>query len=101
MLSDYYINLIDESVALDKVQALEYKMLYDFIVVLKKYKENIYNPLINRVILYINRNIENKISLSDISAFAKVHPNYLCFALKKEVGKTLTEYINDHQNYCH
>lgn len=97
MLSDYYINLIDETNHLDKVQALEYKMLYDFIKVLKKYKENIYNPLINRVINYINKNIENNLSLGEISTFAKVHPNYLSAAFKKEVGKTLTEYINEHR----
>ena len=95
MLSDYYINLIDETSILDKVQELEYKMLYDFIKVLKKYKENTYNPLINRVIIYINKNIENNLSLGEISSFAKVHPNYLSATFKKEVGKTLTEYIND------
>jgi len=97
MLSDYYINLIDETTILDKVQALEYKMLYDFIKVLKKYKENIYNPLIYRVITYINKNIENNLSLGEISSFVNVHPNYLCAAFKKEVGKTLNEYINDHK----
>jgi two-component system response regulator YesN len=97
MLSDYYINLIDETVTHDKVQALEYKMLYDFIKVLKKYKENMYNPLINRVIIYINKNIERNLSLEEISSFAKVHPNYLSAAFKKEVGKTLTQYINEHR----
>ncbi|MBZ9688601.1 AraC family transcriptional regulator [Clostridium estertheticum] len=95
MLSDYYINLIDETTILSEVQDLEYKMLNDFIMVLKKYKENIYNPLINRVITYINKNIENNLSLSEISSFVNVHPNYLCAAFKKEVSKTLSEYIND------
>ena len=94
MLSDYYINLIDETTILSEVQALEYKMLNDFIMVLKKYKENIYNPLINRVITYINKNIENNLSLGEISSFVNVHPNYLCAAFKKEVSKTLYEYIN-------
>ena len=95
MLSDYYINLIDETATISDVQALEYKMLNDFIMVLKKYKENIYNPLINRVITYINKNIENNLSLAEISSFVNVHPNYLCAAFKKEVSKTLSEYIND------
>ncbi|MGV8981764.1 helix-turn-helix domain-containing protein [Clostridium sp.] len=95
MLSDYYINLIDETATTSEVQALEYKMLNDFIMVLKKYKENIYNPLINRVITYINKNIENNLSLAEISSFVNVHPNYLCAAFKKEVNKTISEYIND------
>lgn len=97
MLSDYYINLIDETTILDKVQSLEYKMLYDFIKVLKKYKGTIYNSLINRVITYIKKNIENNLSLQELSSFANVHPNYLCAAFKKEVGITLMEYINEHR----
>jgi YesN/AraC family two-component response regulator len=97
MLSDYYINLIDETATVDEAKALEYKMLYDFIKVLKKYKGTIYNSLINRVITYIKKNIENNISLQDLSSFANVHPNYLCTAFKKEVGRTLSEYINENR----
>jgi two-component system, response regulator YesN len=97
MLSDYYINLIDATAHIDEAQCLEYKMLNDFIVILKKYKENIYSSLINRVISYVKKNIENNLSLQEISTFANVHPNYLSATFKKEVGKTLTEYINDHR----
>jgi two-component system, response regulator YesN len=95
MLSDYYINLIDETTNGDEVQALEYKMLNDFIKVLKKHKEYIYNSLINRVISYIKKNIENDLSLKEISSYVNVHPNYLSAVFKKEVGKTLIEYINE------
>lgn len=95
MLSDYYINLIDETSNADEVQVLEYKMLNDFIKVLKKHKEYIYNSLINRVISYIKKNIEHDLSLKEISSFVNVHPNYLSYVFKKEVGKTLTEYINE------
>jgi len=94
ILSDYYINLIDETTTPDGVQALEYKMLNDFIKILKKYKENIYNSLINRVICHIKKNVENNLSLQEISSYVHVHPNYLSAAFKKEVGKTLTEYSN-------
>jgi two-component system response regulator YesN len=97
MLSDYYINLIDKTVTTDEAMDLEYKMLNDFIKVLKKYKGTNYNSLINRVITYIKKNIENNISLKELSSFASVHPNYLCNAFKKEVGKTLTEYINEYK----
>lgn len=95
MLSDYYINLIDETSTGNEVQALEYKMLNDFIKVLKTHKEYIYNPLINRVISYIKKNIESDLCLKEIASFVNVHPNYLSAAFKKEAGKTLTEYINE------
>ena len=95
ILSDHYINLIDSATRTRDVSALEYDMLNDFIKVLRKNKEYIYNSLINRVIQYIKRNIENNMSLQDIASFVNVHPNYLSAAFKKEVGKTLMEYINE------
>jgi YesN/AraC family two-component response regulator len=95
MLSDYYINLIDETNNANEVQALEYKMLNDFIEILEKHKEYIYNSLINKVISYIKKNIENDLSLKELSSFVNVHPNYLSSTFKKEVGKTLSEYINE------
>lgn len=95
MLSDYYINLIDEARSKKEIQDLEYKMLNDFIRVLKTNKEYIYNPIINRVIYYIKKNIESSLTLKEISSFVNIHPNYLSSAFKKQVGKTLTDYINE------
>lgn len=95
MLSDYYINLIDESKNKKEIQDLEYKMLKDFIRILRTNKEYIYNPMINRVIYYIKKNIENNLSLEEIASFVNVHPNYLSSAFKKQVGKSLTDYIDE------
>lgn len=95
MLSDYYINLIDKTSNNDDLKNVEYAMLDDFIKVLKKYKECSFNPLINRTISYIRKNVENNLSLQEISSFLHIHPNYLSAAFKKEVGKTLTEYISE------
>ncbi len=99
MLSDYYINLIDTSNSKGELNALEYKMLKDFIRILSTHKEYIYNSLINRVISYIKKNIENDMYLQDIAAFADVHPNYLSSVFKREVGKTLNTYVNEQKIY--
>jgi YesN/AraC family two-component response regulator len=93
ILSDYYINLIDQTTNTKDTEKIEYRMLCEFIKVLKKYKEYVYNPLVNRIIQYIKKNIERNLSLEEISSFVSVHPNYLSATFKKEVGKTLTEYI--------
>lgn len=99
MLSDYYINLIDISCSKVELNALEYKMLKDFIRILSTHKEYIYNSLINRVISYIKRNIENTMHLKDIADYVEVHPNYLSAAFKKEVGRTLNAYVNEQRIY--
>jgi YesN/AraC family two-component response regulator len=95
ILSDHYINLIDAASNINALQELEYIMLNDFINVSKRYKQYFYNPLINRVIEYIKKNIENPLTLQEISSLVSVHPNYLSAAFKKEVGKTLSEYISE------
>ena len=95
MLSDYYLNLIDQSQSQSATQALEYKMLKDFIFLLNTHKAFIYNPLINRAIKYIKNNLENKLTLSSIAESIDIHPNYLAHIFKKEVGKTLLEYIDE------
>lgn len=95
MLSDYYINLIDETKGIKQIQELEYKMLYDFIRILKTNKEYIYNPIVNRTIHYIKKNIEKKLTLKKLASFVDVHPNYLSSVFKKQVGKPLNEYVNE------
>jgi YesN/AraC family two-component response regulator len=95
MLSDHYINLIDEAKSSKETESLEYKMLNDFIQVLKTNKEYIYNSMINHVIYYIRKHIEDSLTLQQLASYVNVHPNYLSSCFKKQVGKTLTEYIND------
>lgn len=95
MLSDYYINLIDEAKTRQETEALEYKMLNDFIQVLKTNKEYIYNSMINHVIYYIRKHIEEPLTLQELASYVNVHPNYLSSSFKKQVGKTLTEYIDE------
>jgi two-component system, response regulator YesN len=97
ILSDHYINLIDRATNITDTENIEYRMLSDFIKVLKRYKDYVYNPLINRIIQYVKKNIERNLSLQEISSFVNVHPNYLSATFKKEVGKTLTEYIAEHR----
>lgn len=95
MISDYYINLIDESVNVKEIEQLEYSMLENFIDLIKRNKAFAYSPLINKSISYIKTNIESKILLQHIADYIGVHPNYLSTIFKKEVGKTVLEYINE------
>jgi AraC-like DNA-binding protein len=46
------------------------------------------------IIIYIERNYMNKISLSSIAAYVKRNKNYICSLFKKETGITIADYIN-------
>jgi two-component system, response regulator YesN len=50
--------------------------------------------LIREAVTYIRFNIDQPLSLSRIADTLGVHPSYLSRAFKKELGMTLTDYIN-------
>lgn len=56
-------------------------------------KSNLNNYVINAV-EYINNNIYSKITLNDISDKLHITKEYLSTVFKKEMGQTITDYIN-------
>ena len=47
-----------------------------------------------RLLQYINKNLHKKITLSELSKVACLHPNYLCSSFHKEMRMPLFEYIH-------
>ena len=50
--------------------------------------------MVREAVTYIRFNIDQPLSLSHIADTLGVHPSHLSRAFKKELGMTLTEYIN-------
>lgn len=93
MVSDIFINEIDKSNSLIEISNLEYEMLKEFIRILQRNKEYFYNPLVNKTISYVKKNIESKLTIDEISNSLNVHPSYLSSTFTKEVGINLSTYI--------
>ncbi len=58
-----------------------------------KLTENKHKWLANEVKIYIQRNLQNKIKMNDISRKVEVSPNYLSLIFKKEIGMSIFQYI--------
>ena len=54
-----------------------------------------YSYTISQAIEYINLNLQSNLSLSTIAKALKKNPNYLSTQFKKELGKTITKYIQE------
>lgn len=54
-----------------------------------------YSPFIRRCVAYIDANIAGDLSLSALAAIQNVNASYLSNQFRKEVGKTLTEYVTE------
>lgn len=95
VLSDANIIEIEKFQDLEELDQFEYEMLSHFIQTLDEEKNaHNYSHPIKLAITYIYDNILNELSLDIISKHVFVHPNYLSFRFKKEVGSTITEFIN-------
>jgi len=94
-LSDVMIQQIENTNSPNELQELEYEMVACFINTLKAAEKLEFNPLVNKAITYIHREIlNNELSLEKISEFVGVHPGYLSKVFKEAVGMIIPEYIN-------
>lgn len=50
---------------------------------------------LKKVLTYIHNNLENEIGLEELSELVNMNPQYFCRYFKKNIGKTITEYINE------
>ena len=50
---------------------------------------------LKKVLTYIHENLGNEIRLEELSTLVNMNPQYFCRYFKKNIGKTITEYINE------
>lgn len=97
-VSDASINEIENLHDFEALDRFEFDMLYHFIETLNEHKNttnNHYSSPVKLAITYIYDNILNELSLDIISKQVYVHPNYLSYLFKKEVGTSITDFINN------
>lgn len=54
---------------------------------------------LQKMIVYIKKNLTSSLSLSDICAACKLSPSYASRLFKKHLNKTVSEYVNDEKLY--
>ena len=92
-LNDAVIIYIESLDTAEKVLAYEKKMMLEFISLIKSRKQKQYPRPVARAISYINSELSQKITLSEIAKFCDVHPAYLSKIFKEQTGEKLSEYI--------
>ena len=69
-------------------------MVKEYCLLVKKHSSNNYSLPIQRVITYIDTDLTADLSLKALSDSLNINPSYLSTLLKKEMGMTLTNYVN-------
>jgi YesN/AraC family two-component response regulator len=95
-LSDAYIKSADRTKTPEEVFLLFPKMAFDFSEKVRqaKRKSKPLPPVIRKCMEYIDSNLHYKITLNDLGRETGKNPSYLCVQFRKEVGVSVTEYIN-------
>lgn len=98
-LSDTYIMELEKHNNIEILNELEYEMLYHFIKTVKDKGAGInYSRTVRMAISYIYENILQELSLNIIAQHVFVHPSYLSSQFKKEVGISITNFINKNES---
>lgn len=91
-LSDAYLSLLS-----NLNEKFKKENLYDeksLPIITDPAAEKVFSPNVTNIVEYIRKNYSKHLSLARISEEIYLHPNYLSNIFKKEVGITLTDYLN-------
>lgn len=86
----FYINKISVS---SEIRSVAHKILTTYAKAVKEYTLGNYSSNIRKIILYIRKNLTNRISLDDIAKELFITKEHLSRLFKKEMGITISEYI--------
>lgn len=92
-LHDSFIQQVEELNRLDEVRSLAREVLYTFAEKVKQVKDERYSKTITACKDYIYKHIYEEINHNDIANKVELSPKYLSALFKKEVGITVSDYI--------
>ena len=103
----YYLDEISSgfAVRLHEVQTAEEKqrrereMLAEYTRYVREYALKNYSTPVKKSIQYINRNLDQDLSLMNLARISSISQSYLSNLFRKETGTTLTEYISQQRVY--
>lgn len=88
---------IYETTQMSELQHLPYEMVRKYCQLVKNFTYDNYSYLIRSVVNYINQHLSSELSLATLASEFGKNASYLSSEFKKEVGDTLTTYINKHR----
>jgi len=72
-------------------------MIHEYCELIRRHSLKDYSPLIGKTLTYINAELCANLSLNRLAKHLNVNASYLSMLFKKEVGITLTDYVNNHR----
>lgn len=93
-LSSEFALRIEKMTRRDDITAFWQEMAHRYCLLVKKHSLKTYSPLIQKVISRVEFDLAGDLSLKANAKALNVNASYLSTLFKKELGMTLTEYVN-------
>ncbi|WP_052339588.1 helix-turn-helix domain-containing protein [Gorillibacterium massiliense] len=92
-LSDFYIQQLEEKGTLQAVTAVMMEALFDFVDRVAELHRGHYSPAVQECLNEIASHLYGDITLNRLAERTNLSPNYLSSLFSKEIGLTISEYI--------
>ena len=93
-ISSDFASRIEQLDNLNSVLPLMQQMFRGYCLLVRKHSMKDYSPPVQKAIACIDADLAGDLSLSNLSAALNISGSYLSTLFKKEMGQTLTEFIN-------
>lgn len=93
-ISSEYAKEIETLTSVDAALRLHKKMVHKYCLLVKNHSLKSYSPLIKNVLTNIDADLTTDLTLKAQAELLNVNASYLSALFKKEMGMTLTDYVN-------
>lgn len=94
-LSSKFAVKIENTVSVAALTRLQNEMIHKYCILVKNHSLKGYSPLVRKVLTRIDTDLTADLSLRAQAALLNINSSYLSTLFKKEVGMTLTDYVNN------
>lgn len=96
-LSSRYAREIELLTSLDGALKLHHEMIRKYCLLVKNHSLHSYSPFIKKIITNVDADLTADLTLKAQAELLNVNASYLSSLFKKEMGMTLTDYVNRHR----
>ncbi|MDO4337119.1 MAG: AraC family transcriptional regulator [Eubacteriales bacterium] len=93
-MSDFHVKQIEQFTCRDDSLSYQDQIIHNYCTLIHLYSTKSYSRKIQRILTFIDTNLRADLSLKTFSEYLSVNSSYLSARFKKEVGLSLTEYVN-------
>lgn len=93
-MSNQNIKLVEQCISMEQLRSARERIIIGYCRLIRQYSLKNYSLLVQKVITYIDTDICADLSLKSLSEQLSINPNYLSTLFKKEMGMSLTDFVN-------